>query len=264
MNPVHLTAADIAIAGTLLLADGLLSVAFGLRLHRPLAIAAARLVVQLTLVGFLLRAVFALQSPAVTLLLILLMTAIAAREAAARPNRRLGRLGNIAITGAAVAGAMAITVALALATALRPQPWWNPQTAIPLAGIVLGTVLNAASLSLDALLGGVARERAAIEARLALGERAGAALRPLVRDAARRGLLPIVNQMSAAGIVTLPGIMTGQILAGMDPIAAVKYQILLMFLLAGGGFLAAVGTAWAAARRLTDARDRLRLDRLTG
>jgi putative ABC transport system permease protein len=58
----------------------------------------------------------------------------------------------------------------------------------------------------------------------------------MVREAIRRGLLPIINQMSAAGIVTLPGIMTGQILAGLDPLEAVKYQILLMFLC-----LAAVG-----------------------
>jgi putative ABC transport system permease protein len=75
-------------------------------------------------------------------------------------------------------------------------------------------------------------------------------------------MVPIINQMSAAGIVTLPGIMTGQILAGLEPIEAVKYQILLMFLLAGASGLAAVATAFLAARRLTDERQRLRLDRL--
>ena len=68
--------------------------------------------------------------------------------------------------------------------------------------------------------------------------------------------------MSAAGIVTLPGIMTGQILAGLDPLEAAKYQILLMFLLSGGGGLGAFVVAHLAARRLGDARDRLRLDRL--
>ena len=69
--------------------------------------------------------------------------------------------------------------------------------------------------------------------------------------------------MSAAGIVTLSGIMTGQILAGLDPMEAVKYQILLMFLLSGGSGIAAVMTAYAAAWRLTDDRDRLRLNRLS-
>jgi putative ABC transport system permease protein len=70
--------------------------------------------------------------------------------------------------------------------------------------------------------------------------------------------------MSAAGIITLPGIMTGQILAGMDPVEAVKYQILLMFLLAGSSGLTSVGVAFLAAWRLTDSRQRLRLDRLSG
>jgi hypothetical protein len=66
----------------------------------------------------------------------------------------------------------------------------------------------------------------------------------------------------AAGLITLPGIMTGQIIAGMDPMEAVKYQILLMFLLSGASGVAALVVAELALRRLSDARQRLRLDRL--
>jgi putative ABC transport system permease protein len=181
---------------------------------------------------------------------------------AARPARRLSNFGNYVVGGAAVAVATFVTSILALTTALRPHPWYEARYAIPLAGIVLGNVMKTASLALDSLLGGVLRERAAIEARLALGATMRVAMGRLIREAMRRGLLPIVNAMSAAGVVTLPGIMTGQILAGLDPMEAVKYQILLMFLLAGGSGLAAVGVVLLAARRLTDARQRLRLDRL--
>jgi putative ABC transport system permease protein len=124
-------------------------------------------------------------------------------------------------------------------------------------------VLNGGSLALDSLLGGVVRERAAIEAQLALGVRFSHAMRGLIRASVRRALLPIINQMSAAGVVTLPGIMTGQILAGMDPMEAAKYQILLIFLLSGGSGLAAVAVVYLAAMRLTDDRQRLRIDRLT-
>ena len=106
------------------------------------------------------------------------------------------------------------------------------------------------------------RERGAIEAQLGLGVDFRAATAPLVRDSLRRGLLPVINQMSAAGIITLPGIMTGQILAGLDPVEAVKYQILLMFLLAGASGLAALAIAYMTVARLTDERQRLRLDRL--
>jgi putative ABC transport system permease protein len=151
---------------------------------------------------------------------------------------------------------------LALTTAIRPSPWYDPRYAIPLAGIVLGNVMNSASLALDSLLGGVVRERAAIEAQLALGVSFLRSMRGLIRGSVRRALLPLINQMSAAGIITLPGIMTGQILAGMDPMEAAKYQILLMFLLAGGSGLGSVIVVYLGARRLTDERQRLRLDRL--
>ena len=106
------------------------------------------------------------------------------------------------------------------------------------------------------------RERPAIEAQLALGETYAHAMRGLMRASVRRALLPMINTMSAAGVVTLPGIMTGQILAGFDPVQAVKYQILLMFLLAGGSGLGAATAAFLGERRLTDDRQRLRLDRL--
>jgi putative ABC transport system permease protein len=181
---------------------------------------------------------------------------------AARPEHRLGRFGNYAVGGSAVALATFLTALLALTTAIRPHPWYDPHYAIPLAGIVLGSVLNGASLALDSMLSGVVRERAAIEAQLALGVPFYQAMRGLLRSSVRRGLLPIINQMSAAGIITLPGIMTGQILAGMDPLEAAKYQILLIFLLSGGAGLAAVVVVYLTAIRLTDDRQRLRIDRL--
>ncbi|MGI9383497.1 MAG: ABC transporter permease [Methyloligellaceae bacterium] len=78
----------------------------------------------------------------------------------------------------------------------------------------------------------------------------------------KTGIMPIINSMSATGIVALPGMMTGQILSGVDPLEATKYQLLIMFLICGatalGVLVAVLGGAW----RLTDVRHRLRLDRL--
>jgi putative ABC transport system permease protein len=263
MNPILLTPFDLAIASVLIILDGILSLVLRLRLHRQLAWAAIRMVVQLVLIGYILRLVFAIASPLVTLAVVLVMVAIAGREVAARPEQRLGRFGNYAVGASAVAFATFLTAILALTTAIRPQPWFDARYAIPLAGIILGNVLNGGSLALDSLLSGVVRERAAIEAQLALGASFSQAMRGLIRSSVRRALLPIINQMSAAGVVTLPGIMTGQILAGMDPLEAAKYQILLIFLLSGGSGLAAVAVVYLAAMRLTDDRQRLRIDRLT-
>ena len=263
MNPILLTPADLAIASALIVLDGVLSLVLRLGLHRHLAWAALRMVVQLVLIGFVLRWVFASASPRATLAVVLVMVAIAGREVAARPEQRLGRFGNYAVGATAVALATFLTAILALTTAIRPQPWYDPRYAIPLVGIVLGNVLNSGSIALDSLLGSVMRERAAIEAQLALGASFGLAMRGLIRTSVRRALLPIINQMSAAGVITLPGIMTGQILAGMDPLEAAKYQILVMFVVSGGCGLAAVAVVYLAAMRLTDDRQRLRIDRLT-
>src|ERR1700726_3608241 len=263
MNLILLTPFDISIAASLIILDAVLSILLKIRLHRQLAIAAARMVVQLVAIGYVLKFIFSLNNPAATLLLILVMVLVAAREVGARPERRFKGHTNLAIGFVSVGFATFVTAILALTTAIRPQPWYDAHYAIPLAGIILGNVLNGASLALDSLLGGVVRERAAIEAQLALGVTFNRAMRGLIRTSVRRALLPIINQMSAAGVVTLPGIMTGQILAGMDPLEAAKYQILLIFLLSGGSGLAAVAVVYLAAMRLTDDRQRLRIDRLT-
>ena len=262
MNAVTLQPGDLVVAGTLLMLDGALSLALGLGLHRAMLIVTARMAVQLLLIGTVLRAVFRSESAAATLGILVVMTLVAIREGAARPRHRLARRGNYAVAGLAVGASTALAALLALTTALRPDPWWNPRYAIPVTGIVLGSAFGTASLTLDSVLSGAASARAGIEAQLALGHSFAAATGPLLADAIRRGLMPVLNQMAAAGLVTLPGTMTGQILAGADPIEAVKYQILLMLLLAGASALAAIITARLAAQRLTDGRQRLRLDRL--
>jgi putative ABC transport system permease protein len=123
--------------------------------------------------------------------------------------------------------------------------------------------MSGVAIAMDRLTQTAWQQRAEIEARLMLGQSAREALRDYRREAVRAGLIPIINSMATAGVVSLPGMMTGQILAGAPPVEAVKYQILIMFLISVGtgmGTLAAVGVA---ARRLFDHRQRLRLDRLS-
>jgi putative ABC transport system permease protein len=146
--------------------------------------------------------------------------------------------------------------------ALGPSPWFEPQVLIPLVGIVLGSVMNGVSITLNTFNDAVVRDRIAIEARLALGATRRDALGLVRKSALRNGLIPIVNQMSAAGIITLPGMMTGQILAGMPPFEAARYQIFVLCLLAGATAIGAIATTFLAVLRVTDDRDRLRLDRL--
>ena len=237
MTPPAISALDLALGATLLLLNAGLSLLLGLGLARSLLIAALRTVVQLLLVGMVLKTVFALKS------------------------RRLRGAWSFGI-GAGTATLAAVLAASLGVSLLGAQPWWEPHVVIPMAGIVLGNVMNGVSVTLNAFTSGLTRERAAIEAQLELGATRLQALSGLLQSAIKSGMIPIINQMSAAGIITLPGMMTGQILAGMLPLEAAKYQILVLLLLAGGAGLGAIGAAYAALWRVTDERDRLRLDRL--
>ena len=95
-----------------------------------------------------------------------------------------------------------------------------------------------------------------------LGETSNEAISGYRNQAVRSGMIPIINAMAAAGVVSLPGMMTGQILAGALPVEAVKYQILIMFLVSAGTGLGTLAAVHIGARRLFDSRQRLCLDRL--
>jgi len=117
---------------------------------------------------------------------------------------------------------------------------------------------------MDTLTSGIVRDRVSIEARLLLGETRLQALNAVARRAIRTGMMPLINSMAATGIVSLPGMMTGQILAGASPGDAVRYQILVMILLAGATALGVIMAVAGGMYRLTDERHRLRLERLSG
>jgi putative ABC transport system permease protein len=209
-----------------------------------------------------LKTLFQLASPLWTVLAALAMVAFAGREIIARQERRLAGLWAYGLgTGCMLFAASLVTI-FGLATQIRPDPVYDPRYALPLLGMVLGNTMTGISLGLDRLTTGLARERAAVEAQLALGRTRSEAMAPFTRAALRSALMPVVNAMAASGLVALPGMMTGQILAGVAPVEAVKYQILVMFLIAGGTGLGAVTAVLFGARRLSDDRHRLRLDRL--
>lgn len=262
MSYIRLELLDILIAGVLVLANGALSVALGLGIARKMLVAAARMVVQLLLVGLVLTWLFATMSPWLTLGIALVMVLFAGHEIRARQDRRLTGWWSYGLgTGCMLLAAGVVTV-FGLTTQLRPDPWYDPRYAIPLLGMVLGNTMTGIALGLNTLSNAVRLRRSAIEARLALGDDRHQAMAPLVRQALSTAMTPVVNAMAATGVVSLPGMMTGQILGGVAPVEAVKYQILVMFLIAGGSGLGATAAVLGGARRLTDTRHRVRLDRL--
>jgi putative ABC transport system permease protein len=262
MSYIQLGYVDIALAASLLTVNAGLSIFYGLGTGRRLLIAAVRMVVQLTLVGLVLKALFTTVSPWLTLLVAIAMVAFAGREAMARQDRTFVGFWGYGLGTTSMLVAAGIVTLFTLTTQLHADPWYDPRYAIPILGMILGNTMTGVSLALDRLLAEADAGRSRIEARLALGHTFRQAMQEPLRGAMRAGLIPTVNAMAAAGLVSLPGMMTGQILAGVDPVEAVKYQLLIMFLIAGGTALGVFCAAMMALRRLTDPRQRLRLDRL--
>ncbi|HHI92048.1 MAG TPA: iron export ABC transporter permease subunit FetB [Gammaproteobacteria bacterium] len=261
---ITLDALDLALAAGLVLTMAALSWRMQLGLSGQLLIAGMRTVVQLLLIGLVLKALFANVDLLWVAGISLVMLLAAGREVMARQQRRFtGWWGFGMGTGAMFISSFAITV-LALTTMVATDPWYDPQYAVPLLGMLLGNTMSGIALALDRLTSTAWQQRAVIEQRLMLGATRLQAIAEIRRDAMRSGMMPIINAMAAAGLVSLPGMMTGQILAGSPPLEAVKYQILIMFLISAGTGFGVTAALWLGSKRLFDERHRLRLDKLTG
>lgn len=263
MSVIALSPFDLSIAALLILALAGLSLHLKLGVEKQLLLAAARSTIQLLLIGLVLKALFAHAQLGWVALIAAVMIIVAGREVMVRQKRRLlGWWGFGVGTVSMFVSSFTVTV-MALVMVIGTIPWYAPQYAIPLLGMVLGNTMNGISLGLDRLTQDAAQKRPIIESRLALGQSWEMAISDSRREAIRVGLIPIINSMAAAGIVSLPGMMTGQILSGTPPVEAVNYQILVMFLIAGGTGFGTIVAVNLAARRLFDERQRLRLDRLS-
>jgi putative ABC transport system permease protein len=227
-----------------------------------LLIAATRTVIQLLLLGLILQYVFDQTSGWLILLIVTFMLLIAGREVMVRQHRPFRGLWGYGL-GAMSMFISSFTITLfALHFVVQPVPWYEPQYAIPLTGMMLGNTMTGVALTLDQLTMQSWQQRAVIETRLMLGADWKLAIRESVRTSLRTGMIPIINAMAAAGVISIPGMMTGQVLAGNSPMTAAKYQILIMFMITAGTGFAALLACRFGARRLFDDRQRLRLDRL--
>lgn len=263
MNIILLSPFDLSMAAVLVLMLAFASLILKLDLASQIIIAAVRTVIQLLLIGLVLKALFAQVNLLFVSALSIFMLLIAGREVMARQQRRFGGLWGYGLgTLSMFISSFTLTV-YALIFVVGTEPWYTPQYAIPLLGMMLGNTMTGVALALDNLTTTAWQQRSIVEARLILGQDWRTAIGDITRDSVRIGMMPMINAMAAAGLVSLPGMMTGQILSGTEPVEAVKYQILIMFLITAGTGFAAMLATWIGARRLFDDRQRLRLERLS-
>ncbi len=262
MSLILLSPFDLALAAGLVLLLAGLSWRLHLGVERRVLVAAARSAVQLSLIGYVLHALFETTHPGLIALMAFAMLAAAGWESMSRQKHRYRGAWGYGIGTLSMFLSSFTVLVLALSIIIGVKPWYQPQYLIPLLGMLLGNTMSGVALAMDNLTRHAWESRGRIEARLMLGETWDTAIADIRRDALRSGLIPIVNAMATAGVVSLPGMMTGQILAGSPPIEAAKYQLLVMFLISGGTGLGSTAAVWIGSRRLFDDRHRLRLDRL--
>jgi len=245
--------AQLAIAASLIVVCSAISLVLQLGLQRRLLLAALRTVVQLLLVGLVLWWIFAPQRSWLFVLGMMgAMTLIAGLAAVERTGHRYRgiRLDSIISMWASSWLITAVALFAVVQVQRGERPWYDPQYAIPLLGMILGNTLNGISLGLNRLGEELATKRRHVETLLALGATRWEAARGPIQEAIRTGMIPIINSMMVVGLVSLPGMMTGQLLAGVDPIQAVRYQIVIMFLIAAGTSLGTFSVVLLGYRRM--------------
>jgi putative ABC transport system permease protein len=226
------------------LAVALMAIAIGLSawqhlgLEWSLAIATARTIGQLFIVGAILDIVFRLDNPWTVLAVVLVMLTIAAVVSRNRIGKKIPRV--LPLVWISIFVSTAFTLSYVNLLIVQPQRWYEPQYIIPLAGIILGNAINGAAIAGERLVSTINASQLEIETHLSLGATPQQAVAQYRKDAIRAGLIPILNQMMVIGIVTLPGIITGQILSGVNPLDAASYQILVMFMLAFTNLVTAI------------------------
>jgi putative ABC transport system permease protein len=259
---ISLTAFDLALAAILVLLLAGLSWRMRLNISTQLLVAALRTFVQLSLIGLVLKSIFEHANIIWVILITMVMLSVAGWEILSRQQRKLkGWWGFGISTGSLFVSSFIITV-FALTIIVQADPWYTPQYAIPLLGMLLGNTMTGIALGMDRLIQNAWQQSKIIEQRLMLGQSSIQAIMDIRKESMRAGMIPIINSMAAAGIVSLPGMMTGQILAGASPVEAVKYQILIMFLITAGTGFGVVTVLWLISNRLFDERQRLRFDQL--
>jgi putative ABC transport system permease protein len=186
-----------------------------------------RMTVQLILVGYVLTYIFSRPNVFLTLIILILMQGFAVQNIYARLNKNISFELKKIITIAMFAGT-AITIIYFIFVVINLKPWYHPQYFIPISGMLIGNSMTGISLGIEGLINGINDNKGMIENALMLGGKPEIITKDITGRAFYQAILPTINSMMGMGIVFLPGMMTGQILAGSPPLTAIKYQIAIM------------------------------------
>nr|CAG8461154.1 14667_t:CDS:10 [Entrophospora candida] len=241
----------VGVASTFIMINGLISIWFGLKLEKSLFISSIRCVVQLTLMGMILKDVFKARNPLIIMTMIFVLIFLGANEVVFNK----------------------ILISLSLSTlfigvigsrfAMNQKPFWDPQIFIPTMGMILGNTMSAIAVGISYALAQFGEQKDKIEMSLSFGATRWEAGRPVAVEAIRLAMLPTINSMSIIGLISIPGMMTGQIIGGAPIMDAVKYQQIIMFMISASTALGVLFSTFVCVFTCIDDHHRLRTERIS-
>jgi putative ABC transport system permease protein len=221
-------------------------------------LASVRMTIQLIAVGFILEYVFSNQSPIYSILILLIMETFAIYNIFGRIEGRISKKLKLIIAGSMFLGT-SISILFFVIAVVGLDPWFRADYFIPLSGMLIGNSMTGISLGVNYLINGIRDNKNLVENYLMLGAEPETAVKEISNRAFYNAVLPTINSMMGMGIVFLPGMMTGQIIAGASPIIAIKYQIAIMMGILGSVTLTVFFMVNKGAKTFFNSRKQLNL-----
>lgn len=184
---------------------------------------------QLFAMGYILSFIFDAQKWYYTALILIIMFGFASFDSYKRINFKPRSIFWISLIANFIGSV--IPLAFMFYVVLRVKPWYEPQYIIPISAMVISNTMNSISICLNNFGNEMKLRRLEIETKLALGASCKASTEVIQKNSIKAGLIPTINALMVLGIVKLPGMMTGQILGGVNPVDSVKYQLLIMYMI---------------------------------
>jgi len=234
-------------------AFGLIAISIGLlqwqrvKIVGQIALAAARSILQLLVMGFGLQIIWQLNHPLVTVGSIVVLTIVTAIATSSRISDRLKNLLPI-VSGSMLTG-LIIAVGYTILVVIKPNNWHQPQYLLACAGISLGYLLNSTAVAGERMMSGIEQHQAEIETHLSLGATPTQAISTYRQAAIKAALLPTIDLLGVAGLVTIPGFLSGELLANVQPVNAAGYQIVVLFTAIASNTIAAILVTQVIANR---------------
>jgi len=229
VNVLDIGPLQLAFCFVFILIAGAGSFTLKLGLERDLLVGTIRTFAQLGILGYVLKFIFDLDNAWLVLLLFSFMVFWAAHAIRGRVKEQ--SVSIFVPTFISMVSSYTLVTIVVTSVIVQVKPWYTPQYFIPLGGMIISNSMNAISISLDRLFSDLRKQRDEVELALCLGATYQEATGTILRETIRAGMIPSINSMMTVGLASIPGMMTGQILAGSDPVIAIKYQIIVMLML---------------------------------